>query len=155
MNTPTNTPQSPKEPSAMPQANTGGRQIILLISVAVALLFVIGYVVIYGNTNKSKSTSSAKAVLPAAASATISDTGFSPQSISIKPNTELTWTNNDSQAHQVSADPYPANNSITGFDNNQLLEKGDSYSFTFQKTGTYHVHDNLNPLKFNQTIIVK
>lgn len=99
--------------------------------------------------------------LPRAASQTyqanivIAQTGFTPATLAIKPGTQVTWTNTDSDAHQVAADPYPKNNSIPGFDSTQTLLAGDSYSFTFNTKGTYHVHDQINPLKNLATIIVK
>jgi plastocyanin len=84
----------------------------------------------------------------------ITGSGFSPQTLLVKPGTEVTWTNTDTAPHKVAAGPHPLDNSIAGFDSTQLLQKGDSYSFSFEKSGTYYVHDELNPLKFNATIKV-
>ena len=106
--------------------------------------------------NSSTKTSITKGTISVpTAKMDISQSGFTPQTLIVKPGTEVTWTNSDGQPHKVAADPYPADNSIPGFDSTQLLQKGDSYSFSFQKVGTYHVHDESDPLKLNATITVE
>ena len=102
-----------------------------------------------------KTTISRGTIKQMTAKAQISQDGFSPEVLIIKPNTEVTWTNTDGQPHKIAADPYPADNSISGFSTTQLLQKGDSYSFRFEKTGVYHVHDELNPLKITGTVKVE
>jgi plastocyanin len=128
------------------------------LTLVISILIILGSVlyVIFTQSSKTASTnSSTKSAATTSAQMTITPEGFSPATISIKAGTHLTWTNTDPNPHQVAADPYPKNNSIPGFDSTQVLQTGDSYIFSFDKAGTYHVHDQLNPLKFTATIVVK
>ena len=62
----------------------------------------------------------------------ISGFKFDPASSTVKVGTTVTWTNNDTAGHTVTAD----DNSWTS-DN---LANGASYSHTFDKAGTYTYH---------------
>jgi plastocyanin len=89
------------------------------------------------------------------AKVTINSNGFNPTTIQVQAGTQVTWENLDTKPHRVAADPYPANNSIPGFNNDLELQLGNTYTFEFAKTGTYHVHDQLNPMIFKATIVVE
>lgn len=54
---------------------------------------------------------------------------FEPQNLSVKTGTTVTWKFQDSAAHNVAA----KDNSFKSPD----LKKGQSYSYTFTKAGTY------------------
>lgn len=66
------------------------------------------------------------------ADVTIQNYAYAPQKITIKAGTTVTWTNQDSVKHDVMADD--ENDDFRG---SELLGKGQSYSFTFTKPGTY------------------
>jgi plastocyanin len=85
----------------------------------------------------------------------ITDAQFSPQVISIKAGQSVTWTNHGSVAHWVASDPYPKDDTLKSLNSNGALLKNDSYTYTFDKTGKYTYHDNLNPLKLQGTVVVK
>jgi plastocyanin len=85
----------------------------------------------------------------------ITKDGFQPATIQILTGSQVTWTNADEAPHQVAADPHPTHTSIPGFDSTKTLKKNESYSFIFDKPGTYTYHDEKNPLKTLGTIIVK
>lgn len=63
----------------------------------------------------------------------ISNFAFTPASITVKKGTTVTWTNNDSVAHTVTADSGNGPNS-------ELLQNGETYSFTFNEAGTFKYH---------------
>jgi plastocyanin len=84
----------------------------------------------------------------------ISKDGFVPATISVKKGQVVVWTNNDQKPHQVATDPYPSNDTVAGLLSDPLTT-GDSFSFTFDQTGTFTYHDNLNPLKLKGTIVVE
>ena len=44
--------------------------------------------------------------------------------------------------------------SLSGLTDSDVLDPNDSFSFTFENTGTFTYHDELNPSKFKGTIIV-
>ncbi len=63
----------------------------------------------------------------------ITNFAFSPASIRVKKGAVVTWTNNDTTQHTVTAD------SGTG-PHSQPLNKGDTYTYTFADAGTYAYH---------------
>lgn len=64
-----------------------------------------------------------------AASVTIQNFAFAPASLSFKKGTTVTWTNNDTAPHRIEADG--------AFPGSATLNQGQSYSFTFNDTGTF------------------
>lgn len=63
---------------------------------------------------------------------TIKNFSFQPQKIQVKKGTTVTWTNQDDARHDVTPD-----NPSEDFKASELLAKGESYSFTFDKVGEY------------------
>ena len=55
---------------------------------------------------------------------------FTPQTLTVKAGTAVTWTNKDDTPHGIAS----ANNA---FKKSQALDTDDSYSFTFTTPGTY------------------
>ena len=70
------------------------------------------------------------------ANVSIKDFAFSPQSLTIKVGTTVTWTNQDDVTHSVTADTGVFNASI---------DPGETVSFTFTIVGTYQYHCNPHP----------
>ncbi len=69
---------------------------------------------------------------------TISSTGFSPNALTVKVGTVVTWTNNDTAAESVTSD------NANVFDSGSL-NPGATYQFTFTQAGTYTYHSTTNP----------
>ncbi len=85
---------------------------------------------------------------------TYSDSGFSPANLTTKVGDTVTWQNNSSKMMWVASNPHPTHTGLTGFDALQGTEEGQSYLFTFTKTGTFDYHNHLSP-KEGGTIIVQ
>ncbi len=66
---------------------------------------------------------------------TISGYKFRPQILTVSEGTKVTWTNKDQDTHTVTA-------KNGAFDS--TLKSGKSWSYTFNKAGTYHYHDRIN-----------
>ena len=81
-------------------------------------------------------------------SVAIAGFAFSPQSLTVKVGTTVTWTNNDGVAHTVTSDDGKT------FDSGQLAP-GKTFSFTFTKAGTYTYHCSNHPATMKATIIVQ
>lgn len=64
----------------------------------------------------------------------ITRAGFSPNKLTIDPGDTVTWTNKDTTPHQVVADQgkFPAS---------LVLQSGQSYSYTFTRSGSYGYRD--------------
>jgi len=78
---------------------------------------------------------------------------FEPASITIPAGTTVIWTNEDSAPHLVASDPHPAHTDLPELVS-ETLSQGDSYRFTFTKTGTFGYHCHLHP-SMTGTIVVE
>jgi plastocyanin len=126
-----------------------------LVAVVFAALVVAG--VLFTNSfssDKNTPTNPKVAAIAAPTEVLITADGLTPQTVLIHTGQSVLWKNEDTQAHQVATDPYPQENGLDGFVDTIALLKNDTYSFTFDKTGTFTYHDHLNPSKLHGTVIV-
>jgi len=86
---------------------------------------------------------------------TYTGTGFSPQSITVKPGTTVTFVNESSTDMWVASALHPTHLELLGFDQLKGEGKGSTYSFTFEDVGTWKFHDHLNPKAFGSVIVEK
>jgi plastocyanin len=80
------------------------------------------------------------------AKVTIANFAFDPATITITTGTTVTWTNNDTVAHNVLADD--------GSWGSTSLATGDAYSHTFSKVGTFPYHCGVHPTMKATVIVV-
>jgi plastocyanin len=88
----------------------------------------------------------ARAASPAAA-ISIDNFTFTPQTVTVKAGTTVTWTNKDDIPHGIAA----TNNA---FARSKALDTDDSYSFTFTTPGTYQYFCYVHP-HMTGTIVVQ
>lgn len=62
----------------------------------------------------------------------IKNHAYAPAKITVKKGTTVTWTNQDITEHDVTPD-----NPTADFKQSSMLGRGDSYSVTFNETGTF------------------
>jgi plastocyanin len=67
----------------------------------------------------------------------IKDFAFNPPNATVAPGTSVTWVNNDQVPHTATAND--------GTFDSGTLQPGQSYSFAFDKPGTYAYHCNIHP----------
>jgi plastocyanin len=79
------------------------------------------------------------------ATVSIKDFAFGPPNATIAPGTTVTWVNNDQVPHTATAND--------GAFDSGTLQPGQSYSFKFDRPGTYAYHCNIHP-DMTATIIV-
>ena len=79
----------------------------------------------------------ARAQAPASA-VSIDNFTFTPQALTVKAGTTVTWTNKDDIPHGIAS----ANNAFT---KSKALDTDDSYSFTFTTPGTYQYFCYIHP----------
>lgn len=82
-------------------------------------------------TNNSQSSNNSTTPT-ATSSVSIENFAFMPPDITVKKGATVTWTNNDSATHTVTA-----SSGETGPNSGQL-SPGAKYSFKFDQTGTFH-----------------
>jgi plastocyanin len=76
----------------------------------------------------------------------IDNFSFGPQVITVAPGTKITWTNRDDIPHTVV--------STEGVFKSKVLDTDESFSFTFDKPGTYPYFCSVHP-KMTGTVVVK
>jgi amicyanin len=93
---------------------------------------------------QKRSDDSAKPAVNEVQSGTVSmniqDFDFQTEKLKVKVGTKVTWTNKDDARHDVTPD-----SESPDFVASKLLAKGESYSFTFEKPGTYAYHCSPHP----------
>ena len=104
-------------------------------------------------------SSGGAAVAPATGSTVaIQDSSFTPQTLTVKAGTKVTWTNNDSTVHDVTSTDGPGTDATTtDLFSSGSMSAGQSFSYTFTKAGTYYyectIHASMATM--HATVIVK
>jgi plastocyanin len=92
----------------------------------------------------------APASAPAAAGANqvaIQGFAFSPQKITVKVGTTVTWTNRDQDAHTVTAKSGPFHS--------KALNTGGTFTYTFTSAGSYDYYCTIHPFMTATVVVTK
>lgn len=89
------------------------------------------------NTTNSKNTSYSTVV--------IQNFAFTPDTLTVKAGTNVTWINQDSEVHDVTSD--------SGTFTSPDLNKGDKYTHNFTKSGNYSYYCNEHPSMKGKIIV--
>lgn len=84
----------------------------------------------------------------------ITDDGFEPSTLTVNAGDAVEFKNESSDDAWPASNVHPTHQLYPGFDAKKPLLSGDSYSFTFSKTGTWGYHNHLEP-DVQGTIVVK
>ena len=157
-----------KMESSKPEKSPSGNTNYWIIGV-VALVVLLGIIWYSGAKKKggtysapvSKPTQSTQqsgqpagdAQKPAAAVIEYTDSGFSSQSVTIKAGDTVTFTNNSSGGMWVASAPHPVHTDYPEFDAKKTYNQGETYSFIFEKAGTWKFHNHLDPTKFGSITV--
>lgn len=82
----------------------------------------------------------------AVAELSITETGFGPTTIEVLPGTDVIWTNDGTNSHDIVSDD-------GGFAASGPLAPGDSYTVTFDALGTYEYHSSVDAGFTGQIIV--
>jgi plastocyanin len=88
----------------------------------------------------------ARASTPADNQIVVKDFSYSPMTLTIPAETTVTWRNLDGEPHLVL--------SMEGKFRSPVLDQNDSFSFKFEKPGTYNYICSIHP-QMKGTVIVK
>lgn len=75
----------------------------------------------------------------------VTDTGFSPATVTVPVGATVTFVNNGQASHWPASDQHPTHTGLPGFDSKPGLATGEEYSFVFDKVGAWGFHDHLFP----------
>lgn len=79
-------------------------------------------------------------------SVTIQNFAFQPANLQVKVGTTVTWTNQDTAPHTITF----RDSSLTS---SGMLQKGETYSYTFTKTGTFAYYCQVHPNMTAQVVV--
>jgi plastocyanin len=125
---------------------------LLLAGAGLVIVFglvVGGFVAMHGSKNQDDGA--VVALSSKVADVTIDASGYVPSTVQVKAGQQVTWTNQMTTPVQLTADA----SSLPGFTTVEPLDQGDSYTYIFDKAGTYRYYDATDPAKFVGTITVK
>ena len=118
---------------------------VIIIAAVVVVIALVAIVAASGGKKTSTPATSSDSMSSSAATnavmadkVTISNYMFAPGDIKVKVGTTVTWTNNDSVKHNVVSDDGK-------MPDGQLIGKGETYTYTFAKAGTYKYHCSPHP----------
>lgn len=94
--------------------------------------------------SKTNTASTVPSKTNESASVNIQNFAFSPDALTIKLGTTITWINNDSAPHQIKSATF----------NSDPLSQGNSFSFTFKNAGTFNYICSIHP-SMTGTIVVE
>jgi plastocyanin len=94
---------------------------------------------------------------PRTASVSIRAGGFDPLYVAVRPGGQVTFTNDDTVAHQVASDPHPAHSGCPEL-NSPVLQPGQRYQAAMGSTNRltcgYHDEERLDVSGFRATVAV-
>lgn len=96
---------------------------------------------------------STTAVQPSTWTISISEEGFFPNEVKVRKGDKVIWKNTGSHNHWPASAVHPTHQLYPEFDARQGITSGASYSFVFDRVGTWKYHDHLNP-GFTGAIVV-
>ncbi len=73
----------------------------------------------------------------------INNFAFSPQVLTVKQGTTVTWVNQDTVAHSIKSATF----------NSQSLNQGETFSFTFNTKGTFDYSCGIHPSMTGQIVV--
>lgn len=85
-------------------------------------------------------------------SVTETESGFEPQTVTVKVGTKVVWTNKSGATGNVSSAKHPTHLEYPPL-NLTNYEVGETLSLVFDTAGTYKYHDHLNPSRFGTVVV--
>jgi amicyanin len=79
-------------------------------------------------------------------SVNIKDFKFNPDTLTVSKGTKVTWTNNDNVQHTVTFNSGP-------YQSSGNLNQGDTFSVTFDQTGTFDYYCTIHPYMTAKIIV--
>ncbi len=128
---------------------------ILIIVVVLLVVMGGGYWLLKGQTGYMQPSAPTNSIPNKTQNPTVeySGQGFSPNSITVKSGTTVTWVNKGSDPMWVASAPHPVHTNLSGFDALKGTSAGGSYSYTFTKVGKWGYHNHLAPSKTGEVVV--
>lgn len=131
--------------SSLNKENKVKRNNKVIAAIVAAVIVIAGIAGLAASSHKSATSTTTTVATNTVA---IKDYMFSPMAIKVKPGTTVTWTNKDSVSHTITADTLSSD-----APSSQDIAMGKSYSFTFNKAGTYTYHCFPHPFMHGTVVV--
>ena len=86
---------------------------------------------------------------------TYTDSGFAPQTTTVKIGTTVAFMNESSAGMWVASAAHPTHQELPGFDQLRSVSKGGSYEYTFTKAGTWKYHNHVKSTDTAQIVVTQ
>lgn len=106
------------------------------------------------SSEQTEATSSNDQTSSQTATITFTDDGFMPSTLTVKKGTVVTVKNSSSNRVQFSSDDHPTHR-LDPEINLEVLEPGESASFTAKTVGTHGFHDHIDDSKVGTLIVTE
>ena len=123
---------------------SGKARLVLVMMITAVLVSALATLSCGGGSKKAETPTPTTAQAQQA-SVNIKDFEFVPSKVTIKVGGTVTWTNGGPSVHTVTADD-------GSFDSGQL-QKGKTFSRTFESTGTFSYHCSIHPSMKAQVVV--
>lgn len=74
----------------------------------------------------------------------LKDDGFYPAELTIKVGDSITFSTVSGEDFWPASDPHPTHEFLGGFDPGRIISSDESWTYTFNQSGTWRYHDHLN-----------
>lgn len=128
------------------------KKIILLAALA---LIILGGILAGTLPREKTASGDSTMVYSDFATTTMVTDGFSPAIITVRKNTRVTFVNRDSLWRWPASDIHPSHDIYAEFDPKHPIAPGEQWSFMFEKTGEWGMHDHLAPYITGKVIVVE
>jgi len=116
------------------------KNVVRIFVFALLLVVAFSFAVVKGESNYTVAQAAANEV-----EVKIDNFSFGPQSLSVSPGTKVTWKNRDDIPHTVV--------STEGVFKSRVLDTDETFSFTFDKPGTYPYFCSVHPKMTGQVVV--
>lgn len=134
---------------------------ILIGVILVAIVLILGFVLLRNNATNKQSVTQEQTSAPAGrddmrpretTTVKLTSSGFSPQTITIKPDTAIAFVNESGEMAAIDSDPHPVHTSYEPL-NLGNFANGETLKLVFAEAGTYKYHNHLNPSQTGTVVV--
>ncbi|KKQ25287.1 MAG: hypothetical protein US62_C0002G0032 [Candidatus Woesebacteria bacterium GW2011_GWA1_37_8] len=130
--------------------------LLIYAVVAVVAYGLIYYFVIAKKTSnpysQKQTTSSTQTEELTTVDVILTDTGFSPQTVTLKAGTKVNWTNKSGKTATVNSADHPTHLKYPALNLGNFSD-GETLSLVFDKPGTYGYHNHLDSSQYGKIVV--
>lgn len=149
-----------KHPDATRQQNAKKHWVnwSLIVAVLAVLIFIEVTAPLVAGTSSpepnAETTQAPVSTITPSATVTLTKEGhYSPAIVTIKPGQAVRFINHSGNLMWPASNPHPNHSDYPGFDPKKILHDGDTWQFTFTRSGHWGYHDHLNPMRRGTVVV--